>query len=317
MQPNPGLITMEHAFNVTLAKDFDVNSAIFLQNLKFWTLHNLALKHNIHNGRAWAYYTLEALSILFPYWSIQNIRTMLNNCIKNDLIIKGNYNKTKYDRTCWYALTDKATNYFPELITPRFLNILKYHSNSDMHLLDLTNGSVETNTPIPDTIPDTKKITPIVPKGTDKFNDFWNAYPRKQGKEKTFKWFKKNKPDDEFIEMLISDIKKRMESEWKGKDLEFIPHPTSYLNGKRWEDEIVVPNITPKPSLPKIPTTKSDKTAFDVFLNAINNDIKLKLLDPNIRRPTFEEWLEGNYGEDSNVYLKCLGIKLGKYIEKP
>jgi hypothetical protein len=66
------------------------------------------------------------------------------------------------------------------------------------------------------------------------FEQFWNAYPTKV-KKKTARaiWMRKNLDPD----LLISDIKDRQENdqEWiQG----FIPHPTTYLNGERWNDAV-------------------------------------------------------------------------------
>lgn len=72
----------------------------------------------------------------------------------------------------------------------------------------------------------------------DSFEKFYAAYPRKKGKLQAMKWFKKHKPNSEFVSMLLDDVSKRLSSEWKGKESQFIPYPASYLNGMRWEDAI-------------------------------------------------------------------------------
>ena len=71
------------------------------------------------------------------------------------------------------------------------------------------------------------------------FSNFWSAGMKKVGKEKAFKSFikahKESKmPIDEFTQMLVDDIQKRKRSGQFGFDA---THPTTYLNGKRWEDE--------------------------------------------------------------------------------
>jgi len=82
------------------------------------------------------------------------------------------------------------------------------------------------------------------------FEKFYSVYPRKKGKQDAIKWFKKTKPNSEFVSMLIDDVYKRVAAEWNGKDLQFVPYPGSYLNGKRWEDAIE----TAQPVKPKFPT---------------------------------------------------------------
>jgi len=82
------------------------------------------------------------------------------------------------------------------------------------------------------------------------FEKFYSVYPRKKGKQDAIKWFKKTKPTDEFVSMLMDDVNKRVRTEWNGKEPQYLPYPATYLNGKRWEDEIE----TSQPLKPKYPT---------------------------------------------------------------
>lgn len=103
------------SFDEQLAIDFDVESAIFIQSLAQWTRRNAANQHNFHEGRYWSYNTYDALTKIFPYWSKKQIERLTLKCIKHGLMLKGNFNQKKYDKTCWYAMTDKALMYFPYL----------------------------------------------------------------------------------------------------------------------------------------------------------------------------------------------------------
>jgi len=65
----------------------------------------------------------------------------------------------------------------------------------------------------------------------DLFTDFWNRYPRKEGKKKAEQaWKKLNKSKKQ---KAIEDVLNR----FKNVDRQFIPLPASYINGERWEDE--------------------------------------------------------------------------------
>ena len=71
----------------------------------------------------------------------------------------------------------------------------------------------------------------------DKFAKFWLAYPRKVDKKKAEDAFKKLNPDDELLEKMLASIEKQKASpQWQ--DPQYIPHPTTWLHGKRWEDEV-------------------------------------------------------------------------------
>ena len=103
------------SFDEQLAIDFDVESAIFIQSLAHWTRRNAANSHNFHEGRYWSYNTYDALTKIFPYWSKKQIERLTLKCINHGLMLKGNFNQKRYDKTCWYSMTDKALMYFPYL----------------------------------------------------------------------------------------------------------------------------------------------------------------------------------------------------------
>ena len=69
----------------------------------------------------------------------------------------------------------------------------------------------------------------------DKFNIFWSAYPRKTAKGTAEKSWKKIKPDEQLLEEILAAVAKQ-KSTWN--DPKFIPHPATWLNGKRWLDGV-------------------------------------------------------------------------------
>lgn len=72
----------------------------------------------------------------------------------------------------------------------------------------------------------------------DDFERFWNQYPRKVGKAKAqTSWGRLNTADRaDALAALPSHVRS-----WKDKDEQYIPHPTTWLNGRRWEDEVAEP----------------------------------------------------------------------------
>lgn len=65
------------------------------------------------------------------------------------------------------------------------------------------------------------------------FAQFWKLYPKKVGKVKAEKAWRKLKPDAALAQLIIADLKTRA---W-ATDPQFIPYPSTFLNGKRWEDQ--------------------------------------------------------------------------------
>ncbi len=68
------------------------------------------------------------------------------------------------------------------------------------------------------------------------FDEFWNAYPRKVAKAAANRVFNKLKVNDEVLALMISALDKQKQSkQWQ--EPQFIPHATTWLNQRRWEDE--------------------------------------------------------------------------------
>ena len=71
------------------------------------------------------------------------------------------------------------------------------------------------------------------------FEDFWSVYPKRVKKQKAKEWFEKNKPTEELFVIMMTALKKFVNSkEWKESNGQYIPHPTTWLNQRRWEDLI-------------------------------------------------------------------------------
>jgi hypothetical protein len=72
----------------------------------------------------------------------------------------------------------------------------------------------------------------------DRFGEFYDAYPRHVGREAAFKAWKRLDPADDLVAEILADLEKRQATIWRDSDPTFIPHPATYLNGRRWTDEI-------------------------------------------------------------------------------
>ena len=99
---------MQHSFDIGIAMQYGVYAAILLNNLGYWIKHNEANGTNFHDGKYWTYNSRKAYKELFPYMSERQINTALEKLISDGLVVTGNYNESAYDRTLWYALTQKG-----------------------------------------------------------------------------------------------------------------------------------------------------------------------------------------------------------------
>ncbi|MBY0797852.1 hypothetical protein [Corynebacterium parakroppenstedtii] len=97
-----------------------------------------------------------------------------------------------------------------------------------------TDGSIESDPPA--------KPKPRRPKDPPEFTEFWKTYPRKVGKDRARKAFAsacRRATAEEIIEGA-----KRLAADPNLPDKQFIPHPTTWLNGGGWDDE-PLPDRTP------------------------------------------------------------------------
>lgn len=98
---------MIHSFNTNIAKVVGIKEAILLYNIDFWIAKNKANNKHFYKGHYWTYNSSKAFAELFPYLTQKMIENALTKLIKDGYLIKDCFNENKFDRTAWYALTDK------------------------------------------------------------------------------------------------------------------------------------------------------------------------------------------------------------------
>ena len=70
------------------------------------------------------------------------------------------------------------------------------------------------------------------------FDRFWKTYPNKVGKDAARQAFDKRNPDDALVDLMVSAVElQKQSSKWTKDDGEYIPHPATWLNQGRWQDE--------------------------------------------------------------------------------
>jgi len=71
------------------------------------------------------------------------------------------------------------------------------------------------------------------------FDEFWSLYPRKIAKATARKAWAKLSAEQQLMAAKAIDTHCQY---WSAKEteLEYIPHPATWLNNERWEDELVI-----------------------------------------------------------------------------
>ncbi len=72
----------------------------------------------------------------------------------------------------------------------------------------------------------------------ERFDIFWEAYPRRIAKQNAIKAWNKIKPNQELLDKILKSLEVGKKSnDWTKDNGQFIPHPATWLNRGGWEDE--------------------------------------------------------------------------------
>lgn len=109
------------------------------------------------------------------------------------------------------------------------------------------------------------------------FEEFWKQYPRKEGKQNAMKAFEKQCKNEDTFKAIMDGLQKRVKLDWSRRPAEekkFIPHPSSWLNQSRWNDEVtpyagkgegIFAGITGKPEDYREPSAEYEKSIEEFF----------------------------------------------------
>ena len=68
------------------------------------------------------------------------------------------------------------------------------------------------------------------------FAAWWEQYPRRVGKQRAIKAYRQARRKAD-AEALLDAVQHQKSTAWARREIEHIPHPTTWLNEGRWEDE--------------------------------------------------------------------------------
>lgn len=237
----------------SLVQAVGLNEAITLQQLHYWLRINKEadkVTTHFHEGCWWAYNTLEQWRVKnFPFWSEKTISRAFKSLEDKGVIKSAHLSKDKRDRTKWYTIDYEG------------LNRLSDASGQNVHMLDADKMSISNKTTCPndlytetnsterssDITPNEEKNqfnlelkTPVERTVESKFDEFWSHTYRKVKKQTAFRAFKKALKKVDFKTLIEKWVEANRIFEKKALadgHADYIPHPSSWLNGGCWEDE--------------------------------------------------------------------------------
>jgi hypothetical protein len=125
-----------HSFSVDEAIRYGIEKALIINNLRYWLRKNKANDQNHKFGYYWTYNSTKAFAKLFPYMNEKSISRWLNELEKDEIILSGNFNRMKTDRTKWFTLRE------PEFCT------IPQNEKSKMSISDLGQKSQSLESPV-------------------------------------------------------------------------------------------------------------------------------------------------------------------------
>lgn len=243
-----------------LAIRYGADTAIFLHNLVFWVEKNRANGKHFHDGRYWTYNTMEAFAELYPLWSRDQIKRLIAKCRENGLLLVGEYNRDKRDRTKWYSPSD-------EILALYGIGAGDCKGrNRQMHSAESPQTEGDIATALPEGLPEGLQDPPTNPPQGERtangdntemqdklFARFWEAYPPRQGKragkKAARKAWDKLRPDLDLCRRMAAALDRdRRSPQWLEENGRYIPMASTWLNNRAWEDEYIGPAGTPPPA---------------------------------------------------------------------
>lgn len=224
---------MTHSFDIDVAMEYGVNCAIILQNLYYWVEKNRANEKHFYDGMYWTYNSVKAFEELFPYLSSKQIRSALSKLIDEGIIVDGNYNDSAYDRTKWYAITEKGMCFFQKGYQD--LPCRENGNTEEGDSIDIYNNINNITNSKPNIKPD-NNISDCEDNGKptqkdidDFFRAVWQVYPKKRGKGQVSDAKKKKLYETVGLDQMMRCIE-RYKDDNRGTGEQYIMYGSTFFN---------------------------------------------------------------------------------------
>lgn len=201
---------------------------------------------------------LFAKKFLLPF---QNGICVIKHWRINNYIRKQLYNETKYskERAMLFIRPNGSYSFNPEGAIPLPEGHFTTKENVKNGAVDNTSTQrrprigkdrigkdrIQHTVAVAPVVVETKK--PDIPEAPASFEynplfvEFWTAYPKKTGKGAAHNSWNKIKPkvSRETADKIIASVRAYAQTQqWKKENGQYIPNPATFLNQRRWEDEI-------------------------------------------------------------------------------
>lgn len=98
--------------DTVLATKIGLNEAIVLQQVHYWIEINKKKKTNNYDGHYWTFNSIKEWNKFFPFFGEKTLRRIFIDLEKMGILLTGNFNKLRMDRTKWYTIDyEKLSGY--------------------------------------------------------------------------------------------------------------------------------------------------------------------------------------------------------------
>lgn len=138
--------------DVILAAHYGLEEAFLIHHFQHWIRLNKTKNQNFKDGNFWTYQTMDEIADHFPFLNRRQIRYAIESLVKMKVLKIGDYNKSKFDKTSWYAFI-REDIFIPE-IPVKSKNVYERQNcpSKDKNV----HGSDDFVPSIPDTKPESK-----------------------------------------------------------------------------------------------------------------------------------------------------------------
>ncbi|MDR7002989.1 conserved phage C-terminal domain-containing protein [Neobacillus niacini] len=84
----------------SLARKIGLNEALILQQIHYWVQKS----SHVIEGKTWIYNTYQQWQQQFSFWSLSTIKRTIRSLEDQGLLLSGNWNQSKMDKTKWYTI---------------------------------------------------------------------------------------------------------------------------------------------------------------------------------------------------------------------
>lgn len=271
-----------------LAVKYGADVAIFVHNVVYWVEKNAANRVNFRDGRYWTYNSAEALSEIYPLWSRDQIKRLVKRCADLGVILLGDYNEDRRDRTKWYTPSDEILELYG---LGKFA--LCIGRNRPMQHAESPDASGEIAPPLPSIYQGNTTSPPCSPPTGDgeapeekparkrkraaksvpewqpeRFERFWTVYPRDEDRARAVEQWDMLPHDKALMERhggdetalldeIASGLKRHLAcKEWK--EGTGIPYAFRWLRDRRWTEKQKAVCSSPDP-----PAVRTERFGWD------------------------------------------------------